>query len=169
MQGSVVALQALSGTGSLRIGAEFISKFMPGTKVYVSDPTWGNHHNIFADAGVKVEKYRRATPPPPSPIPTPPPTTISPSPGFNQGLKGMVQAQCRCVPLDPTIQYSDNSGISNRERLYQSELESGILVSHEAGRDSGLYTSVRTSESSVEPRVAILIRTPPTLWQVLRP
>ena len=28
-----MALQALSGTGSLRIGAEFIAKFLPGTKV----------------------------------------------------------------------------------------------------------------------------------------
>ena len=60
MQGTVVALQSLSGTGSLRIGAAFIAKFLPGTVVYVSDPTWGNHHNIFADAGVKVEKYRQA-------------------------------------------------------------------------------------------------------------
>ena len=54
----MVALQALSGTGSLRIGAAFIAKFLPGTKVFVSDPTWGNHLNIFGDCGVAVEKYR---------------------------------------------------------------------------------------------------------------
>jgi len=54
----VVALQALSGTGSLRVGAAFIAKFLPGTKVYLSNPTWGNHNNIFADAGVPAEKYR---------------------------------------------------------------------------------------------------------------
>ena len=57
-QGRVVALQALSGTGSLRVGAAFIAKFLPGTKVYLSNPTWGNHNNIFADAGVPAEKYR---------------------------------------------------------------------------------------------------------------
>ena len=58
VQGRVVALQALSGTGSLRVGAAFIAKFLPGTKVYLSNPTWGNHNNIFADAGVPAEKYR---------------------------------------------------------------------------------------------------------------
>jgi aspartate aminotransferase len=57
-EGRVACLQSLSGTGSLRIGAAFIAKFLPGTKVFVSNPTWGNHNNIFADAGVTVEKYR---------------------------------------------------------------------------------------------------------------
>ena len=57
----MVALQALSGTGSLRVGAAFIAKFLPGTKVYLSNPTWGNHNNIFADAGVPAEKYRCCT------------------------------------------------------------------------------------------------------------
>lgn len=52
-------IQCLSGTGSLRIGADFIAKFLPrGTKVFVSDPTWGNHFNIFGDAGLECGKYR---------------------------------------------------------------------------------------------------------------
>ena len=51
-------LQSLSGTGSLRVGAEFIAKFMPGTVAYISRPTWGNHKNIFADAGVEWREYR---------------------------------------------------------------------------------------------------------------
>lgn len=54
MQNRVAVLQSLSGTGSLRLGAAFIAKFLPGTTVYVSNPTWGNHNNIFADAGVKA-------------------------------------------------------------------------------------------------------------------
>lgn len=33
--------QSLSGTGSLRIGAAFIAKFMPGALAYISRPTWG--------------------------------------------------------------------------------------------------------------------------------
>jgi len=33
--------------------------FPPGTPVYISSPTWGNHTNIFQDAGVKdVRSYR---------------------------------------------------------------------------------------------------------------
>lgn len=51
--------QALSGTGSLRVGAAFIAKFLPaGTVAYISRPTWGNHKNILADAGVAWKEYR---------------------------------------------------------------------------------------------------------------
>ena len=39
----MVTLQSLSGTGSLRVAAEFIGKFLPGTTAYLSNPTWGNH------------------------------------------------------------------------------------------------------------------------------
>ncbi|KAI3433584.1 hypothetical protein D9Q98_003395 [Chlorella vulgaris] len=53
----VACLQSLSGTGSLRVGAAFIAKFMPGTTVYISRPTWGNHKNIFSDAGVEWKEY----------------------------------------------------------------------------------------------------------------
>lgn len=55
----VATIQCLSGTGSLRIGADFIAKFLgKDTKVFVSDPTWGNHFNIFGDAGLECGKYR---------------------------------------------------------------------------------------------------------------
>ncbi|KAK2079981.1 Aspartate aminotransferase, cytoplasmic [Prototheca wickerhamii] len=54
-EGRVATLQSLSGTGSLRVAADFIAKFLPGTIVYISKPTWGNHKNIFADAGKGVE------------------------------------------------------------------------------------------------------------------
>jgi aspartate aminotransferase len=37
----VACIQALSGTGALRVGAAFVGKFMPGTKVFISNPTWG--------------------------------------------------------------------------------------------------------------------------------
>lgn len=53
-------VQSLSGTGSLRVGADFIAKFLKGAKVYLSNPTWGNHKNIFTDAGVEWEWYRYA-------------------------------------------------------------------------------------------------------------
>jgi len=57
-EGRIVSIQSLSGTGSLRVGAAFINKFLSGVKVYLSNPTWGNHRNIFADAGVEWEYYR---------------------------------------------------------------------------------------------------------------
>eukprot|EP00466_Bigelowiella_natans_P012998 jgi/Bigna1/53472/estExt_Genewise1Plus.C_200027 len=60
-EGGVAGIQALSGTGALRICGEFINKFHPsGTKpdVYVPNPTWGNHIPIMEDSGLKVRKYR---------------------------------------------------------------------------------------------------------------
>lgn len=51
--GRIAAVQSLSGTGSLRVGAAFINTFMAGRTAYISNPTWGNHRNIFADSGVE--------------------------------------------------------------------------------------------------------------------
>jgi len=58
----VATLQALSGTGSLAVAAQFIHQFMPGKTVYISNPTWPNHKNIFALAGVAWETYRYFNP-----------------------------------------------------------------------------------------------------------
>ena len=44
-------MQALSGTGALRIGAEFLQRALDINTVYVSNPTWGNHIGIFQAAG----------------------------------------------------------------------------------------------------------------------
>jgi len=49
----VSSVQTLSGTGALRVVAEFLKKFRPGA-LYVSNPTWGNHNAVFAAAGVEV-------------------------------------------------------------------------------------------------------------------
>lgn len=53
-----MTIQSLSGTGSLRVGAAFIQRFLPDVTVYISDPTWGNHKNIFNDAGVPWKTYK---------------------------------------------------------------------------------------------------------------
>jgi len=58
-EGRVAAIQALSGTGACRLVGEFISRFFgAGTPIYLPDPTWGNHLNIFKDAGLETRKYR---------------------------------------------------------------------------------------------------------------
>jgi aspartate/tyrosine/aromatic aminotransferase len=55
----VAVSQSLSGTGALRLGAEFIRRFLPqGTTVYISRPTWGNHFSIFKEARVPFAEYR---------------------------------------------------------------------------------------------------------------
>jgi len=55
----VASSQSLSGTGALRIGAEFIKKWLPqGTAILISDPTWSNHFSIFGEQGIKIIKHR---------------------------------------------------------------------------------------------------------------
>lgn len=53
----VASTQSLSGTGALRLGAQFLSRFFPGSRVYLPTPTWPNHVNIMRDAGLVVERY----------------------------------------------------------------------------------------------------------------
>ncbi|KXZ44764.1 hypothetical protein GPECTOR_62g879 [Gonium pectorale] len=57
-EGRVAVVQSLSGTGSLRVGSAFIARFMKGATVYLSNPTWGNHRNIFGDENVEWKYYR---------------------------------------------------------------------------------------------------------------
>jgi aspartate aminotransferase len=52
----IVTTQALSGTGALRVGGEFLRNFFPHT-IHVPKPTWVTHHQIFANAGLKVVEY----------------------------------------------------------------------------------------------------------------
>lgn len=52
-------VQAISGTGSLTIGAYFLNDFYKGNKeVYMPNPTWGNHIPLFKRAGFAVKQYR---------------------------------------------------------------------------------------------------------------
>lgn len=55
--GRAVTVHTPGGTGGLRVGAEFLRKVNPGARVWVSDPTWPNHHNVFRAAGFGVETY----------------------------------------------------------------------------------------------------------------
>ena len=56
--GRVVTVQALGGTGALKIGADFLRRFDPDAKVIISDPSWENHEALFTRAGFTVESYR---------------------------------------------------------------------------------------------------------------
>ena len=52
-----VTVQAPGGTGALRIAGDFIHKFLPNAKVWLSNPTWANHNKVFEAAGLKVASY----------------------------------------------------------------------------------------------------------------
>lgn len=52
-------VQGISGTGSLRIGGAFLSKwYQPSKVVYMPDPTWGNHIPLMKHSGLEVKQYR---------------------------------------------------------------------------------------------------------------
>jgi len=52
-------IQCLSGTGALRVAAEFLKRILHKDVVYYSDPTWGNHGLIFKNASfTSINKYR---------------------------------------------------------------------------------------------------------------
>ena len=60
-QSRVATVQALGGTGGLKLGADFLKRLHPGAGVLISDPSWENHRALFTNAGFTV-----------SPIPTTP-------------------------------------------------------------------------------------------------
>lgn len=55
--GRAITVQALGGTGALRIGADLLKISMSDPAIWISDPSWENHHALFTKAGFKVNSY----------------------------------------------------------------------------------------------------------------
>jgi aromatic-amino-acid transaminase len=55
--GRVATVQAIGGTGGLKIGADFLKKVNPNATVLISDPSWENHRALFTNAGFLVGTY----------------------------------------------------------------------------------------------------------------
>ena len=55
--GRAATAQAPGGTGALRIAAEFLLRNTDSHTIWVSNPTWANHQNIFETAGLAVKEY----------------------------------------------------------------------------------------------------------------
>uniref|UniRef100_A0A8C0DYK7 Aspartate aminotransferase n=1 Tax=Balaenoptera musculus TaxID=9771 RepID=A0A8C0DYK7_BALMU len=54
-----ITVQTISGTGALRIGANFLQRFFKFSRdVFLPKPSWGNHTPIFRDAGMQLHSYR---------------------------------------------------------------------------------------------------------------
>jgi len=49
--------QVPGGTGALRTGADFAVKKLGIKKIWVSNPTWANHGNVFKTAGLEIASY----------------------------------------------------------------------------------------------------------------
>jgi aromatic-amino-acid transaminase len=55
--GRIATVQAIGGTGGLKVGADFLKRIQPGATVLISDPSWENHRALFGAAGFPVETY----------------------------------------------------------------------------------------------------------------
>jgi aromatic-amino-acid transaminase len=55
---NIVTVQAIGGTGGLKIGADFLRLVNPAAEVWISEPSWENHRQLFEAAGFKVKSYR---------------------------------------------------------------------------------------------------------------
>lgn len=55
--GRVITIDALGGTGGLKIGADYLRRLLPDSHVAISDPSWENHRAIFESAGFAVQTY----------------------------------------------------------------------------------------------------------------
>jgi aromatic-amino-acid transaminase len=53
----VATVQALGGTGGLKIGADFLKRVNPAAQLLISDPSWENHRALFGTAGFGVTTY----------------------------------------------------------------------------------------------------------------
>jgi aromatic-amino-acid transaminase len=55
--GRVVTAQALGGTGALKLGADFLRRFLHNSELYISAPSWENHRALFESASFTVKEY----------------------------------------------------------------------------------------------------------------
>jgi len=55
--GRVATLQTVGSSGGLKVGADFVKRWLPASEVWVSDPTWDNHRAMFEGAGIRVHTY----------------------------------------------------------------------------------------------------------------
>lgn len=54
---SIATIQTPGGTAAVRLGADCLKKFFPGSQVWISDPSWENHKSIFEAVGFTVHTY----------------------------------------------------------------------------------------------------------------
>jgi aromatic-amino-acid transaminase len=56
-EGRVITVQALGGTGGLKLGADFLRLISPQATVWISEPSWQNHRELFESVGFPVKSH----------------------------------------------------------------------------------------------------------------
>ena len=55
--GRIATVQAVGGTGGLKVGADLLKRMSPSARVLISEPSWENHRALFEGAGFVVQAY----------------------------------------------------------------------------------------------------------------
>ncbi len=55
--GRAVTMHTPGGTGGLRVATDLLRRFAPKATLWVSDPTWANHNQIFDAVGFSTKSY----------------------------------------------------------------------------------------------------------------
>ncbi|HSB99585.1 MAG TPA: amino acid aminotransferase, partial [Burkholderiaceae bacterium] len=55
--GRVATIQSVGSSGGLKVGADFLKRWFPGSGVWISDPSWDNHRSMFEGSGFTVKAY----------------------------------------------------------------------------------------------------------------
>ncbi len=55
--GRIATVQSIGGSGALKVGADFLRRYFPGSGLWVTDPTWENHIALFEGAGFTVRSH----------------------------------------------------------------------------------------------------------------
>jgi aromatic-amino-acid transaminase len=55
--GRVATLQTIGSSGGLKVGADFLKRWLPASGAWISDPSWDNHRAMFEGAGLAVHHY----------------------------------------------------------------------------------------------------------------
>src|SRR4051794_2777177 len=56
-EGRIATVQAIGGTGALKVGADLLQRMNPSARVLISEPSWENHRALFEGAGFEVGGY----------------------------------------------------------------------------------------------------------------
>ncbi len=56
-QSRAATVQTPGGTAALRVAADFIKQQLSSARIWLSQPTWANHPNVFHAAGVETGSY----------------------------------------------------------------------------------------------------------------
>lgn len=55
--GRVLTAHTPGGTGALRVAGDLLRDQSPETKVWMPEPTWANHYQVFEAAGLAIRQY----------------------------------------------------------------------------------------------------------------